>query len=177
MRKSPTPKPLYRPVHFVWPVLDGSGLRLTVSCETHPRDWCRRGSGSCHYLSAVTWIEDATAMTECDYVGMPCVPRIGPIDFVPIGENDSGNVRYAWFYRESGVVQGCGECRMSGGHSREGIRRRKSLCHFGSARTTAIALSCRCWDFGVCEPCCTDILSWQADCSRASRLKMAVHGR
>lgn len=48
MRKLPAARPSYAPVHFVWPVVDGSGVRLVVSCDAGPQDWCRRGSGRCH---------------------------------------------------------------------------------------------------------------------------------
>lgn len=169
MRNLPTPTGPHVPVHFVWPVLDGRGLRLVVSCDAGPDDWCRQGSGSCHYLRGVSWTEDATTMTESDYVGFPCVPRIGPIDFTPIGENDCGQPRYAWFYRGLGEIHGCDECRVRGGHSRNLNGNGETPDSWDGGPITGLELLCRCWSGGFCEQCHTDILGWRADSWRALR--------
>lgn len=177
MRKLPAARAPYTPVHFVWPVVDGSGMWLVITCDDGPKDWCRRGSGRCHYLRVVTWTEDPTVMTECDYGGFPCVPRIGPVDFTPIGETDCGQPRYAWFYRECGVAPGCEDCRARGGHSRECNVVTTTDISWRYDAITGRRLLCRCWDRALCEPCHIDVLSCRADAWRASRLSSEMEYR
>lgn len=84
--------------HYLVPTVGVETVEMLLTCRSAPQAWCSE-DGSCRYVRAVTWAEHPQVMTEVDYAGEATVARAGYVDFVIVGETDTGARRYAWFYR------------------------------------------------------------------------------
>jgi hypothetical protein len=84
--------------HYLVPMVGVDTVELHLWCRSGPDSWCCQDA-PCRYVEAVTWSEHRQVMTEADYAGEATVAHAGFVDFVIVGETDSGARRYAWFYR------------------------------------------------------------------------------
>lgn len=84
--------------HYLVPTVGVETVKLHLTCRSGPHARCRHDR-LCRYVQAVTWSEHPHVMTEVDYAGESTVAHAGYVDFVIVGETDSGATRFAWFYR------------------------------------------------------------------------------
>jgi hypothetical protein len=84
--------------HYLVPTVCVETVEMLLSCRSAPGSWCSQ-DGACRYVQTVTWAEHPQVMTEVDYAGEATVAHAGHVDFLIVGETDTGARRYAWFYR------------------------------------------------------------------------------